>query len=86
MVKWFISSKKHTTYTTTTRQQLITFSSSMKIKLSGSIAVFGIKYSSLLEASTKNKLIHQINNFCLYRFTALLKKIQVKITKCYEKS
>lgn len=35
----------------------------------GSITVFGIKYSTLLEAGTKNKLIRQINNFCLYRFT-----------------
>lgn len=42
----------------------------MKIKLSGSITVFGIKYSTLLEAGTKNKLIRHINNFCLYRFTA----------------
>lgn len=86
MVKWFISSTKHTTYTTTTKQQLITISSSLKMKLSGSITVFGIKYRALLEAGTKNKLIRQIYNFCLYRFTALLKKIQVKITKCYEKS
>lgn len=54
MVKWFISSTKHTAYTTTTRQQLITFSGSMKIKLSGSITVFGIKYSALLEPGTKN--------------------------------